>query len=69
MASKRHLRRKACGEKQRWGKKDMQAAQYAAAVIRNRTGEAIRAYYCHFCKGIHIGHPPKREQWRLRSRT
>ena len=65
MASKRHLRRKACEGKQRWDRNDAKSARYAAAIVRQKTGEPVEAYHCKWCKGFHIGHPPKREQWRL----
>jgi cytochrome c5 len=56
MASKRHIRRKACGNKVRYDKK---SAKQAAYFAKRRTGDFIVAYHCQYCGGYHIGHVPQ----------
>lgn len=55
MASKRHIRRKACGRKTRF---DKQSAKTAAFLARRRTGDIIVSYHCQNCGSYHIGHVP-----------
>lgn len=60
MASKRRLRRRACGTKKKF------VTQEAALIeIRRRIsatkgamGGRLAAYHCTFCGQYHIGHPP-----------
>jgi hypothetical protein len=54
MASKRHVRRKACGRK--IAHKSAGAAY--AAVIGHATvyGELLRYYHCRWCGKWHLGH-------------
>lgn len=56
MASKRHLRRKACEGKRRHP--SVREAQHAVQVLYQRhvvDGE-VQAYQCPFCGGYHVGH-------------
>lgn len=60
MASKRALRRKACGRKQRYG-----SAEEALAALKSLTRAKgwlgyMAPYRCAFCHGFHFGHPPKK---------
>lgn len=57
MSSKRHLRRRACRSKARYNERE--DAKRAAWEARQRTGSLIWPYGCRWCKGYHIGHPPK----------
>lgn len=66
MASKRHLRRKACSGKVRY-QTDQDARRAAAAACR-RTQDWIVHYKCRFCGGIHIGHPPKNVRQAIKAR-
>lgn len=56
MASKRHLRRKACQGKVR----HLTEAHARAAIHSLHTGKGwqghMNAYRCPFCKGWHVGH-------------
>lgn len=54
MASKRHLRRKVCKGKKRFS--NMKDAKIT--IYRLKSNSILNAYYCKFCKGIHIGHAP-----------
>lgn len=59
MASKRAIRRKACGKKARY---ESQEAALAAlkAFTRDRGFRGYMApYRCAFCGGFHYGHPPR----------
>lgn len=68
MASKRHIRRKACKGKVRYT--SSKAAMAAAFQARNRThGDWIISYGCRFCGGFHIGHPPAKVRKAIRSRV
>lgn len=66
MASKRHIRRKACKGKVRYT--DAVSAQQAATQACRRTGQWIVAYGCSFCGGLHIGHPPARVRQSIKDR-
>ena len=66
MASKRHLRRKACTGKVRY--ETAQAAQHAATAACRRANAWIVAYGCRFCGGHHIGHPPRHVRQSIRDR-
>lgn len=58
MASKRRLRRRSCGSKQRH---PSIAQAYAHALsLRKKTGEVVRPYRCDFCGGFHVGHFARR---------
>jgi hypothetical protein len=57
VASKRRLRRKACGDKQRHA--DQAAAVKHIIQLKNSVrwnGNPIRSYRCTFCGGWHVGH-------------
>lgn len=58
MASKRRIRRKSCGTKERFT--DSVAAQRRISELKRKTGDRawINVYPCQFCKGYHIGHAP-----------
>jgi hypothetical protein len=56
MSSKRRLRRKSCEGKRRYP--TIAEAQAYAQYVRRKKGQIVQAYYCRFCSGIHIGHPP-----------
>lgn len=59
MASKRRLRRKACGNKQRFATQDAAIAALRA-LTRSRGWHGYMApYRCSFCGGFHYGHPPQ----------
>lgn len=58
MASKRRLRRNACGKKRRYG-----SANEALTAIKALTRAIgwqgyMVPYRCAFCNGFHFGHPP-----------
>lgn len=62
MASKRRIRRKACGDKIRY--ETMQKAIDALTsakrrgIVKSRTTDHLNAYRCGFCGGYHWGHKP-----------
>ena len=60
MASKRRIRRRACGTKKRFGTQDdaMAEVRRRVAVTKGKMGGKLAAYHCQFCHGYHIGHPP-----------
>lgn len=58
MASKRHLRHKACDGKIRYEQRE--TAEQAAQSLAQYKHQWINAYHCRFCKGWHIGHPNAR---------
>ena len=60
MASKRNLRRKACGGKQRFPTQAEAGAVAHRIASRNPARGALWAYRCDFCSGFHFGHPPAR---------
>lgn len=60
MASKRRLRRKACGKKTRYDSQD-EAVKALRALTRAIGWQGYMVpYRCAFCHGFHFGHPPKR---------
>lgn len=65
MASKRHVRQKQCGDKQRYS--DIKAAKSAAVLLFFRTGEKLTSYRCKFCGCWHIGHRPGSGRKQLRA--
>jgi hypothetical protein len=54
MASKRRLRRKACGTKVKY--KKIAAAIAASRAIYKKSGEYVQAYKCKYCPAFHVGH-------------
>lgn len=64
MASKRHLRRKACENKRSYPTLD---AEIGASIgLRKRTGDRTSAYRCPFCGQFHHGHTASRTRKVLR---
>lgn len=65
MASKRAIRRRACGQKKRYG-------THAEAVTGMRWLRAraigMVTYSCRFCGGYHFGHPPQRVRQAIENR-
>ena len=57
MASKRHVRRKACEGKVKFT--DQEKATKAAYSYLKSYGQYMHTYKCKFCSRWHIGHPPK----------
>ena len=64
MASKRHIRRKACENKRSYPTLD--AAIGASIGLRKRTGDRTSAYRCPFCGRYHHGHTASRTRQVLR---
>lgn len=59
MASKRHVRRKQCGKKQRFTTRDTAKDAMYALIRKNKTGGGyLHIYPCCFCGGFHFGHAP-----------
>jgi hypothetical protein len=56
MASKRHMRRKACAGKVRHSTHE--GAVIAWRKMKQRTGESLSIYHCDVCQNWHIGHNP-----------
>lgn len=57
MASKRRLRRRACGHKQRFSDRPAaEAAMFKVVHAKNRRGGWLNVYCCRFCNGYHFGH-------------
>jgi len=56
MASKRHVRQRVCGNKQRY--LNLKAAKSASVLLFLRTGEKLTSYRCKYCRWWHIGHTP-----------
>ena len=54
MASKRHVRQRQCGDKQRYP--DIKAAKSASVLLFLHTGAKLGSYYCKYCRHWHIGH-------------
>lgn len=55
MASRRAQRRRQCGSKTRHG--DASSAWgHATWHMRKNNDGRMRAYFCRFCKGWHVGH-------------
>ncbi len=67
MASKRRVRAKACDGKVRHA--SQQDAQHACFLTKKRLSEWLIAYKCKFCKGWHVGHPPRRVRVAIHSRV
>ena len=59
MASKRHLRRKACEGKIRYSSVADAQPHIEELYRRRKAHGTIHAYKCPFCGGFHVGHPPK----------
>lgn len=57
MASKRHIRRKQCSGKVKYG--SMDAANIVVDNWHKHGDTFIHAYECKFCGQYHIGHMPK----------
>lgn len=66
MASKRHIRRKACEWKRSYPTRE--AAIDASIVLRRRTGSKTTAYRCPFCGCYHHGHTPTRTKKAIRAK-
>jgi len=64
MASKRHLRKKACEWKRSYPTKE--AAIDASLALRRRTGDRTNAYRCPFCGQYHHGHTASRTKQAMR---
>lgn len=64
MASKRHIRKKACEWKRSYPTLD--AAIGASIGLRKRTGSKTTAYRCPFCGQFHHGHTASRTKQALR---
>lgn len=60
MASKRAIRRKACGKKKRY------ATPEDAKKVAWRTYRGLRPYKCEFCGQFHLGHVPGKVRRRSR---
>ena len=58
MASKRHMRKKACEWKRSYS--TLADAISASVGLRKRTGSKTSAYRCPFCGQFHHGHTPQR---------
>lgn len=57
MASKRRLRRKACGNKVKHA--NLANAQIAAHNSARKFKQRLSAYKCQYCGSYHVGHTPK----------
>lgn len=68
VASKRGIRRKACGHKKRYA--TQAEALIGIRVLRRTTHcvDMLLPYACRFCGGFHFGHPPARVRQAIRSR-
>lgn len=67
MASKRRLRRNACGKKRRYDSQDQALAAIKALTRSGGASGYLTPYRCPFCHAFHFGHPPKRVRQALRS--
>jgi hypothetical protein len=56
MASKRRIRRNACGNKVRYP--NSSSAWQAANAIYKKKGVRLSFYSCNYCHSFHIGHTP-----------
>lgn len=63
MSSRRHIRKRGCRGKRRYG--SLLQAQICASVATRKTRQKINAYPCRNCGGYHIGHAPRRVSRRL----
>lgn len=61
MSSKRHLRRKGCGDKVRHATREAARAHLFGLVRKfdKPSSERLETYQCRFCRGWHVGHPPR----------
>jgi len=59
MASKRAIRRRACGRKRRHSTIDLAYIEVAKA---RESGHHVIAYRCKFCRQFHVGHEPRKTQ-------
>lgn len=66
MASKRHVRRVACGSKKRYASQE-EAGRHAGAA-RYAYGGYFAVYRCRWCGGFHIGHANEATRRALRER-
>lgn len=57
MASKRHLRRKACEGKKRYARPS--GANTHKRKLGLKDAEVMAVYKCQFCGGWHVGHKRK----------
>lgn len=64
MASKRHIRKKACEWKRSYP--TLEAAKGASLALRKRTGDVTNAYRCPHCGLYHHGHTASRTRKALR---
>lgn len=64
MASKRHIRRKACENKRSYP--TLADAINASIGLRKRTGDKTTAYRCPFCGQYHHGHTTSRTKQAMR---
>ena len=56
MASRRHQRRKQCGDKQRYP--DQLSARVAASILHRKYGADFNPYRCRWCGSWHAGKTP-----------
>ena len=66
MASKRHMRKKACEWKRSYP--TMDAAIGASVGLRKRTGSVTQAYRCPHCGKFHHGHTATRTKKAIRAK-
>lgn len=66
MASKRHLRKKACEWKRSFS--TLHAAVGASISLRKRTGERTRAYRCPHCGKFHHGHTTRQMKQAMKAK-
>lgn len=57
MASKRHIRRKACAGKQRH-ETQLEAVAHSASLRHKGEIGQLNSYRCVYCGGYHVGHTP-----------
>lgn len=60
MASKRRLRRRACGTKRKFATQALASDEIRRRirVTKGEMGGRLAPYHCEFCGQYHIGHPP-----------
>jgi hypothetical protein len=68
VASKRRVRRQACGDKARYP--DETVATAALISFKRRVPDRgwMHAYHCRWCGQWHIGHPPGRVRQSIRDK-
>lgn len=60
MASKRRIRRKSCGRKQRY-ENPREAIRAIGSLVRRRGPQGhLQVYRCRFCNAFHFGHAAAR---------